>query len=161
MKIPTIKRCQQWKCRIERKSTLQNTNSKSHLASQTLISVCCCDYWKHLKSSLAPSEFGTRYLRNRTTYTATLRWSALLGHWVELSRHICSRRRTHNRARQRRTTVCTRHNSATSTLVLEEEMFFELAIWMKVATVLVVIGLAVVGSRFWGHRQQTCVGQVG
>ena len=31
--------------------------------------------------------------------------------------------------------------------------------WMKIATVLAVGGLVVVGSRFWGHRQQSCVGR--
>jgi len=31
--------------------------------------------------------------------------------------------------------------------------------WMKIATVLAVEGLAVVGSRFWGHIQRSCVGR--
>jgi len=30
---------------------------------------------------------------------------------------------------------------------------------MKIATVLAVGGLVVVGSRFWGHRQRSCVGR--
>jgi len=64
-------------------------------------------------------------------------------------------------SQQRRTstTVHDIHSCSQHCLVLEQTSGSWAGAWMKRATVLVIGGPLVVGSRSWGHTQQSCAGQ--